>query len=108
MVDLRRPVQIPLWLLRRNESDIINCYNSVTPYVIRVIGGSMLNFGYWNGKTANLVQAQQELCRIVGKFAELDSAKSVLDVGSGFSTPAKYWKSIYGKIDITCLDVNLF
>jgi hypothetical protein len=42
-----------------------------------VIGGSMLNFGYWNGKTDNLVQAQQELCRIVGKFAELDSAKRV-------------------------------
>lgn len=77
----------------------------MTPYVMRVIGSSMLNFGYWNSKITNLVEAQYELCMLVGKFAELDSAKSVLDVGSGFSEPAKYWKSVYN-LDITCLDIN--
>ena len=98
--------QLPLWLLRRNESDVINCYNILTPYVLRVTGGTILNFGYWNGKTTNLDQAQNELCILFGKFAELDSAKSVLDVGSGFSEPAIYWKSVYSGLDITCLDVN--
>ena len=78
----------------------------MTPYVMRVIGGNMLNFGYWDRKTANLVEAQLELCKIVGKFAEMDYAKSVLDVGSGFSEPAKYWKSVYNT-DIACLDINL-
>ena len=67
----------------------------------------MLNFGYWDRKTTNLVQAQLELCMIVGKFAEMDHAKRVLDVGSGFSEPAKYWKSVYSNTDITCLDINL-
>jgi cyclopropane fatty-acyl-phospholipid synthase-like methyltransferase len=66
----------------------------------------MLNFGYWDGKTSNLVQAQNQLCILFGKFAELDTAKSVLDVGSGFSEPAIYWKSVYNNLDITCLDVN--
>lgn len=107
MEELRRSFQTLLWLLRRNESDIINCYNFITPYVMRVIGGSMLNFGYWNSKITNLVEAQHELCMLVGKFAEMDSAKSVLDVGSGFSEPAIHWKSIYSNLDITCLDINL-
>ncbi len=66
----------------------------------------MLNFGYWNGKTANLGQAQNELCMLVGKFAQLHSARKVLDVGSGFSAPAIYWKSVYSTLDITCLNVN--
>lgn len=79
----------------------------MTPYILRATGGTMLNFGYWNGKTVSLVQAQNELCMLVGKFAQLHSAKNVLDVGSGFSAPAIYWKSIYSTLDITCLNVNL-
>ena len=66
----------------------------------------MLNFGYWNGKTTTLGQAQNELCMLVGKFAQLHSAKNVLDVGSGFSAPTIYWKSVYSTLNITCLDVN--
>ena len=52
---------------------------------MRATGGTMLNFGYWNGRTTTLGQAQNELCMLVGKFAQLHSAKNVLDVGSGFS-----------------------
>ncbi|MGB7956625.1 MAG: methyltransferase domain-containing protein [Candidatus Nitrosopolaris sp.] len=106
MVQIITSFQTPLWILRRNESDIINCYNFMTPYILRATGGTMLNFGYWNGKTANLGQAQNELCKLVGKFAQLHSAKNVLDVGSGFSAPAIYWKSVYNTLDITCLNVN--
>jgi cyclopropane fatty-acyl-phospholipid synthase-like methyltransferase len=78
----------------------------MTPYILQATGGTMLNFGYWNGKTANLGQAQNELCMLVGKFAQLHSARKVLDVGSGFSAPAIYWKSVYSTLDITCLNVN--
>jgi cyclopropane fatty-acyl-phospholipid synthase-like methyltransferase len=73
---------------------------------MRATGGRMLNFGYWNGRTTTIGQAQNELCMLVGKFAQLHSAKNVLDVGSGFSTPAIYWKSLYSTLNITCLDVN--
>jgi cyclopropane fatty-acyl-phospholipid synthase-like methyltransferase len=106
LVEIKKLFQVPLWILRRNESDIVNGYNFITPYFMRAIGGSMLNFGYWNGRTTTLVQAQNELCMLVGKFAELHSAKNVLDVGSGFSAPAIYWKSVYDTLNISCLDVN--
>ena len=78
----------------------------MTPYILKATGGTMLNFGYWNGKTATLGQAQNELCMLVGKFAQLHSAKNVLDVGSGFSAPAIYWKSVYNSLNIMCLNVN--
>jgi len=66
----------------------------------------MLNFGYWNEKTANPIQAQTELCMLVGKFAQLHSAKNVLDVGSGFSAPAMFWKSVYNSLNVMCLNLN--
>lgn len=78
----------------------------MTPYILRATGGTMLNFGYWNGKTANPIQAQTELCMLVGKFAQLHSAKNVLDVGSGFSAPAMFWKSVYNSLNIMCLNLN--
>ena len=106
MVEIKKLFQAPLWILRRKESDIVNGYNFVTPYFMRATGGTMLNFGYWNGKTTTLGQAQNELCMLVGKFAQLHSAKNVLDVGSGFSAPTIYWKSVYSTLNITCLDVN--
>ena len=66
----------------------------------------MLNFGYWNEKTANPIQAQTDLCMLVGKFAQLHSAENVLDVGSGFSAPAMFWKSVYNSLNIMCLNLN--
>ena len=78
----------------------------MTPYILRATGGTMLNFGYWNEKTANPIQAQTELCMLVGKFAQLHSAKNVLDVGSGFSAPAMFWKSVYNSLNIMCLNLN--
>jgi len=78
----------------------------MTPYILRATGGTMLNFGYWNEKTTNPIQAQNELCKLVGKFAQLHTAKNVLDVGSGFSAPAIYWKSVFNSLNITCLNIN--
>ncbi|MGN6630807.1 MAG: class I SAM-dependent methyltransferase [Nitrososphaeraceae archaeon] len=97
---------VPLWIFRRNESDIINCYNFLTPFVVRATGGTMLNFGYWGEKTINPNEAQIDLCKIVGEFAQFQSAKNIVDIGSGFSAPALYWNSLYKHLNTICLNVN--
>ena len=79
----------------------------MTPYIGRATGSNMLNFGYWSEKTKTPLQAQNELCTRIGEFANLDSAKKVIDIGSGFSAPALHWKSIYTFLNITCINVNL-
>jgi cyclopropane fatty-acyl-phospholipid synthase-like methyltransferase len=102
------PLQPLLWILRRDEADIVNCYNFFSPYICRATGGSsMLNCGYWTKKTEDPVQAQKELCTLVAEFANLKSANNVLDVGSGFSAPAIHWKSLYSYLNIICLNINL-
>jgi ubiquinone/menaquinone biosynthesis C-methylase UbiE len=100
-------LHFPFWILRRNERDVVNYYNFMTPYIGRATGSNMLNFGYWSEKTKTPLQAQNELCTRVGEFANLDSAKKVIDIGSGFSAPAIHWKSIYTFLNITCINVNL-
>jgi ubiquinone/menaquinone biosynthesis C-methylase UbiE len=100
-------LHFPLWILRRNERDVVNFYNFMTPYIGRATGSNMLNFGYWSEKTKTPLQAQNELCTRVGEFANLDSAKKVIDIGSGFSAPAIHWKAIYTFLNITCINVNL-
>lgn len=69
-------------------------------------GGNMLNFGYWDETTKTPLEAQQKLCSIVGDLAELNSTDIVVDVGSGLSAPAIYWKSQYNPFQITCLNIN--
>jgi cyclopropane fatty-acyl-phospholipid synthase-like methyltransferase len=79
----------------------------MTPYIGRATGSNILNFGYWSEKTKDPLQAQNELCRLVGEFANLNSAIKVIDVGSGFSAPAIHWKSIYSLLNIICININL-
>lgn len=69
-------------------------------------GGDMLNFGYWNGNASDPVAAQNDLCSLVGDMAELGSAKRLIDVGSGLAAPAAQWKSAYGLLDISCVNIN--
>jgi cyclopropane fatty-acyl-phospholipid synthase-like methyltransferase len=69
-------------------------------------GGNMLNFGLWNQKTTDPIEAQRELCTVVGNLAELDSAKILIDIGSGFSAPAMQWRSRYDSLHITCVNIN--
>ena len=64
-------------------------------------GGNMLNFGYWSKEDTSPISAQNRLCDKVGKIAELDSANSLLDVGSGLSSPAIMWSMLYPNIDIS-------
>ena len=69
-------------------------------------GGEMLNFGYWDDGHRTPLEAQENLCDYFGNLSELDSAKNVIDVGSGLSAPAKYWKKQYGHLSISCVNIN--
>jgi ubiquinone/menaquinone biosynthesis C-methylase UbiE len=70
-------------------------------------GGNMLNFGYWNEKTLNPLQAQYALSTMTGKFASLETARTLLDVGSGYSAPALQWNLQYNSLNILCININL-
>ena len=69
-------------------------------------GGNFLNFGYWDASTKNPLDAQSNLCNMVGNMADLIDARQILDIGSGFSEPALLWKQSYPHLNITCLNIN--
>jgi ubiquinone/menaquinone biosynthesis C-methylase UbiE len=106
-IELKRLFQTILWFIRRNDCDVVNYYNFLAPFFLRASGNNMLNFGYWTDYTQNPMEAQNELCRIVGKFADLDLAKNLADIGSGFSEPAMLWKSVHTSLNVTCVNINL-
>ncbi len=66
----------------------------------------MLNFGYWSNGAADPIAAQKSLCSFVATVAELDSAKSLIDIGSGLGAPAEHWKAMHEIADICCLNIN--
>jgi ubiquinone/menaquinone biosynthesis C-methylase UbiE len=68
-------------------------------------GGSMLNFGYWIN-TLDPVSAQENLCSYFGKLAELETAKNAVDVGSGLSAPAIFWRNQYAQLNLFCVNIN--
>ena len=100
------PLDVILWTFRRNEIDVVNLYNTLSPVMQLATGGNMLNFGYWSKEDTSPINAQNRLCDKVGKIAELDSANSLLDVGSGLSSPAIIWSVLYPNIDISCVNIN--
>ncbi len=100
------PLNALLWTLRRDETDVVNLYDTFASLMQISTGGNMLNFGYWDAGTASPVEAQTALCKRIADMAELHTAKSVLDVGSGFSEPASIWKMSFPHIEISCLNVN--
>ena len=69
-------------------------------------GGSMLNFGYWMENTPEPITAQENLCSYFGKLAELENAKNVVDIGSGLSAPAIFWRNNYEKLNLFCVTIN--
>ena len=95
-----------LWTFRRNENDVVNLYNTLSPVMQLATGGNMLNFGYWEDNDISPITAQNRLCDITGSMAELNSAKSLLDIGSGLSSPAMKWSSLYPNIEISCINTN--
>jgi ubiquinone/menaquinone biosynthesis C-methylase UbiE len=105
-VRLINPIDALLWGIRRNQRDVINLYSSLSPLMSITTGSNMLNFGYWSDGIDNPIKAQENLCNIIGKLAELESAKTLLDVGSGLSSPAIFWKNEYPLLEIYCININ--
>ncbi len=100
------PIELFLWTFRRNEKDVVNLYDALSDVMRVATDGDMLNFGYWTEKTKKPIEAQIELCNILGKLANLQTAEKVVDIGSGFSAPSLQWKSQYNFLKITCLNIN--
>jgi cyclopropane fatty-acyl-phospholipid synthase-like methyltransferase len=92
--------------LRRHERDVINLYNSLSGLMQITTGGNMLNFGYWDDKTKNPLQAQYALSTMIGEFASLQTARTLIDVGSGYSAPALHWNSRYNSLKTLCININ--
>ena len=103
---LINPIDALLWGIRRNQRDVINLYSSLSPLMSITTGSDMLNIGYWSDGINNPIKAQENLCNIIGKLAELESAKTLLDVGSGLSSPAMFWKNEYPLLEIYCININ--
>ncbi len=99
------PVDVFLWTFRKNEKDVINLYNTLSPVMQIATGGDMLNFGYWSSKHLDPISAQENLCSVFGKLSELSTAKNAIDVGSGLSAPSKLWHESYP--DLKLYDVNI-
>ena len=95
-----------LWTFRRNENDVVYLYNALSPVMQLATGGNMLNFGYWDKDDTSPTDAQNRLCVNIAKLTELDSANSLLDVGSGLSSPSLIWRRLYPGISILCLNIN--
>ncbi|WP_316504983.1 class I SAM-dependent methyltransferase [Nitrosopumilus sp.] len=100
------PLDVFFWTFRRNEKDVINLYNTLSPVMQLATGGSMLNFGYWSEKNITPLSAQDNLCTFFGNFAELSSARLILDVGSGLSSPSKLWRDSFTHLNICCVNTN--
>ena len=107
ILPLTNLLELFLSTFRRNEQDVINLYNSFSGLMQITTGGNMLNFGYWDDKTQNPLQAQYTLSNMIGEFASLQTARTLVDVGSGYSAPALQWKSQYNFLKILCININL-
>ncbi len=68
--------------------------------------GSMLNFGMWDRGIKEPKLAQNHLCSYFGNLSELSKAKNIIDVGSGLSAPALFWKKQYPDLNICCVNIN--
>jgi cyclopropane fatty-acyl-phospholipid synthase-like methyltransferase len=98
---------IILSIIRRNEHDIVNVYDTLSNLMKIATGGRLLNFGYWTKDISNPLQAQIQLTKLFGIYGSFDTAQTVLDVGSGFSIPALYWIHSYSDLKIYCLNISL-
>ncbi|MCV0373772.1 MAG: methyltransferase domain-containing protein [Nitrosarchaeum sp.] len=100
------PLDVFLWTIRRNEKDVINLYNTLSPVMQLATGGSMLNFGMWSKEINEPLSAQNNLCSYFGILSELSAAKNAVDVGSGLSSPAVFWTKQYPELNLYCVNIN--
>ena len=100
------PIDVFLWTFRKNEQDVVNLYNTLSPVMQIATGGNMLNFGYWSSKHLDPISAQENLCHVFGNLSELSTAKNVLDVGSGLSAPSKLWRDSHPNLHLYDININ--
>lgn len=100
------PIDVFLWTFRKNEKDVVNLYNTLSPVMQIATGGSMLNFGYWSANHSDPISAQENLCDVFGNLSELSAAKNVIDVGSGLSAPSKLWRDSYPNLNLYDVNIN--
>ncbi len=100
------PLDLLLWTIRRNEKDVVNLYNSLSPVMQLATGGNVLNFGYWDVKNDTPISAQENLCSVFAKMAELNTCETIVDVGSGLSAPAIFWRKKFPNLSIFCININ--
>jgi ubiquinone/menaquinone biosynthesis C-methylase UbiE len=100
------PIDVFLWTFRKNEKDVINLYNTMSPVMQLATGGSMLNFGYWSSKHVDPISAQDNLCNVFGNLSELSTAKNAIDVGSGLSAPSKLWRDSFPNLNLYDVNIN--
>ena len=100
------PFHLFMWTFRRNESDIVKLYDSLSPIMQLSTNGNMLNFGLWDESTNTPLEAQNNLCNLIGKIANLSNGESLVDVGSGFLGPAKKWHTDYPNLQISAININ--
>ena len=103
----QNPLDPILWTVRRSEQDVVSLYNYLSGLMRISTQDYFLNFGYWNEEINSPREAQRSLCSLIADVSDLYSARTVLDIGSGFSAPAIYWKSFINSLNVVCLDVNL-
>ena len=95
-----------LWIVRRNEKDVINLYDSLSDLMQIATGGNMLNFGYWEDDITVPLEAQKKMCEIFAEKAQLNSNQKIIDVGSGLGEPALLWVSKYNPVILSCININ--
>jgi SAM-dependent methyltransferase len=100
------PLDVFLWTFRKNEKDVINLYNTLSPVMQIATGGNMLNFGYWSSEHLDPISAQENLCDVFGNLSELSTAKNMLDVGSGLSAPSQFWRDSYPHLNLYDVNIN--
>lgn len=99
-------IDLLLWTVRRNEKDVVNLYNSLSPVMQLTTGGNMLNFGYWDDEHDDPISAQENLCSVFAKMAEMNSCETIVDVGSGLSAPAIFWRKKFPNLSVFCININ--
>jgi ubiquinone/menaquinone biosynthesis C-methylase UbiE len=100
------PIEALLWSIRKNEKDVINAYDKLAPIMQLGADSNMLNFGLWDQNAKNPLDAQKRMCKLVSEIGEFQSSKKLLDIGSGYSSPALFWKECFPELQITCLNLN--
>lgn len=100
-----------LWTFRRSERDVVRMYDYLSDMMRLAAGGSMLNFGCGAppgaGGRYTPAGAQGDLCAEFAGLARLGPGQVVVDVGSGYGSPAAAWCDAHRPLRIVCVNTNL-